>query len=131
MAPNSRPPGNRMRWAMIEATVEAATRIASSSSCAGSNGPPTPRLAWPTRPSSDSPAGKPTAMIATRTVCTMAIARMSASSSAASPITCDRPPGAAARYAVILSQPCTTRRYAAPLTLMQTMATSSTAMLSG
>ncbi len=65
----------------------------SSPSCAGLNTPPTLRAPWPTRPNSDSPAGKPTAIITTRTVCTMAMARMSASSSAASPITCDRPPG--------------------------------------
>ena len=95
---------------MIATTVEATTRIASSSSSAGLNGPPTLRVAWPTSPSSDSPAGKPTATITTRMVCTMAMARRSASSSAASAITCDSPPGAAARYAVIVSQPCTTRR---------------------
>ena len=82
---------------MSEATVEAATRIASSPSREGSNGPPTLRAPRLTSPNSDRPAGKPTAIITTRTVCTMAMARMSASTSAASPITCDRPPGAAAR----------------------------------
>ncbi len=97
MAPNSKPPGKRMACAISEPAVATAMRIASSPNCAGSKAPAGPRVAWPARPNSASPAGKPTAMIVTRKVCTMAMARMSAPSSAASAITCDKPPGAEAR----------------------------------
>ena len=77
--------------------AETATRIASSLASARLHGPLPRRTALPASPSSDSPAGRPTAMITTRMLCTIAIERSSAPSSAATTSTCDSPPGDDAR----------------------------------
>jgi hypothetical protein len=63
-------------------------------------------------PEADSTAGTQTASITTRSVCTIATARMSQSRPAceASAMTWARPPGVPAKIAVSRFQPCTLMR---------------------
>ena len=58
-------------------------------------------------PNSDSPDGMPTVSATTRSVCTMAMARMSALYSADSTMTCASAPGLAPNSADSRSQPWT------------------------
>ena len=108
MAPNSRPPGNRVRATTTAMAVETVTRIASSASDAPGA---VTRATGPTvDPNSASPAGSPSTISSTRMVCTIAIPRRSAPSSAASASTCAIEPGLAPSTADSGSHPCTKRR---------------------
>ena len=80
------------------APITAATaRMANSSRLAKVSGEPAGRDTCDASPSSDRPDGRPTATMTTRMLCTMAMARRSEPTSAATARTCDMPPGAEAR----------------------------------
>jgi hypothetical protein len=84
-----------------------------------------------TRPKNASPFGRPSTSSRTRTVCTMAMARISPPSSLDNAITWAIEPGLAPNSAESGSQRCTTRRYVIVATIMPSEASIKRAMLTG
>ena len=105
MAPNSQLAGNLIHRITSETATEAATSAASSSgeatvvASAGAEAD--------VNPVSTRISGRAAVRMITRSVCTTAIAGMSAPFSTASSAICDSAPGQAARKAEVRSQPWT------------------------